>query len=117
MQRPMGSGCNPRLSGRMADLTLAEASASLPPLLKGGDGVSTDRGRQNGIQRGDHPSGNWDGERLYLQYFPGPQERWGPQANNQSEKIKRVYPTPSFQDGGNTVTYAKRSLEKRGFYG
>ena len=115
MQRPVGPGCNSRLSNRVAGQTLPGASPSLPPLLERRDRVSGDGGRENDIQRGDHPSGVWDGERLCLQHFLGSQEGWGPQANNQPEKAELLCPTPSLQDGGNT--YAKRPLKARGFYG
>ncbi len=76
MQRPVGPGRSLRFSNRVAGQTTPEVSASLAPLLKRRDRVSRDGDSENGIQRGDHSSGNWDA-RLCVQHFLGPQERWG----------------------------------------
>ena len=51
MQQPVGIGCNPGLSYRMADQALPSESACMPPLLKGRDGISSDRDRANDLER------------------------------------------------------------------
>ncbi len=115
MRRSLGPGNDPGLQNRMADRTIPETLAYMPPVLWGRDRVSRDRNQANATERGNLTGGNWNGPgRLPFQHLLGPQERRRSQTNHQLEKVERICPAPSLQDGRDS--HAKKDLLRQEDY-